>query len=134
MATLTVVVGDPETGTAHQFEIDGQDANRFVGRSIGDEVDGGAVGLDGHTLRITGGADDTGRPMHEGVEGPDLDEVLTTGGTGYRPSREGERRRITVRGSEVSDEVQQINAEIADHGDTPVPELLGEADDEGDGE
>ncbi|PSQ57282.1 hypothetical protein BRD18_07690 [Halobacteriales archaeon SW_7_71_33] len=65
MATFTVVVGDPETGTAHQFETDGQDANRFLGRSIGEEVDGAAVGLSGYTLRITGGSDDTGRPMHE---------------------------------------------------------------------
>ena len=128
MATFTIVVGDPETGTAHQFETDGQDANRFLGRSVGEEVDGAAVGLSGYTLRITGGSDDTGRPMHEDVDGPALSEVLATDGTGYRPSRDGERRRITVRGNEVSDDIQQVNAEIAERGEASVAELLGEDD------
>ncbi len=128
MATFTVVVGDPEDGTAHQMEIDGQDANRFLGRSIGEEIDGGAVGLDGYTLAITGGSDQTGRPMRPGVDGPNLNEVLATGGTGYEPKREGERRRVTVRGEEVSDEIRQINAEIVERGDTDLAELLGEGD------
>ena len=39
MPTFNVVVGDPESGLAHQLEVDGQDANRFVGKTIGDEVD-----------------------------------------------------------------------------------------------
>ena len=126
MATFTVVVGDPDNGTAHQVDVEGQDGNRFIGRSIGEEVDGSAVGLDGYTLTITGGSDDTGRPMREDVAGPDLNEVLATGGTGYRPTREGERRRITVRGREVSDDIRQINAEITERGDGDVEELLGD--------
>jgi small subunit ribosomal protein S6e len=130
MATFTVVVGDPDDGTAHQFDVDGQDANRFMGRSIGEEVDGAAVGLDGYTLEITGGSDDTGRPMRGDVAGPNLKEVLLEGGVGYEPSRDGERKRVTVRGKEVSDEVRQINAKIADRGDTDVDELLGDGGDE----
>lgn len=128
MAALTVVVGDPDTGTTHQWEIDGQDANRFLGRSIGDEVDGDAVGLPGYTLEITGGSDDAGRPMRGDVRGPALKEVLLTGGTGYQPQRDGERRRITVRGAEVSDETVQVNAKVAETGDTSIEELLSEDD------
>jgi small subunit ribosomal protein S6e len=130
MATFTVVVGDPDEGTAHQFEVEGQDANRFMGRSIGEEVDGGSVGLDGYTLEITGGSDDTGRPMRSDVSGPNLKEVLLEGGVGFEPSRDGERKRVTVRGKEVSDEVRQINAKIAERGDASVEELLGEDGDE----
>ncbi|AHG00167.1 30S ribosomal protein S6 [Halostagnicola larsenii XH-48] len=127
MATFTVVVGDPDTGLAHQLEADGQDANRFLGKSIGDEVDGSAVGLDGYTLEITGGSDDAGRPLNETVAGADLQEVLMEEKqTGYHPKRDGERRRITVRGREVSDAVAQINASIVEAGDTDVDELLAE--------
>ena len=127
MASFTVVVGDPDSGTTHQLEADEQDANRFVGRSIGDEVDGDAVGLDGYTLEITGGSDDAGRPLNETVSGPNLGELLMKGRqTGFRPNREGERRRITVRGREISDAVAQINTAIVGRGDTPVDELLGE--------
>jgi small subunit ribosomal protein S6e len=130
MATFTVVVGDPETGETRQFEVEDQNANRFAGRSIGEEVDGSAVGLDGYTLEITGGSDETGRPMRGDVDGPNLQEVMLTGGTGYEPRRDGERRRVTVRGAEISDEVRQINTTIAERGDASVAELLDEADEE----
>ncbi|KDE59178.1 30S ribosomal protein S6 [Halostagnicola sp. A56] len=127
MASFTVVVGDPDSGLAHQLEADGQDANRFLGKSIGDEVDGSAVGLDGYTLEITGGSDDAGRPLNETVAGADLQEVLMEEKqTGYHPERDGERRRITVRGREVSDAVAQINATIVESGETDVEELLAE--------
>jgi small subunit ribosomal protein S6e len=130
MASFQVVVADPETGATYQRDVDGQDANRFIGRSIGEDVDGGAVGLDGYTVQITGGSDDAGRPMREDVDGPDLREVLLTGGTGYEPSRDGERKRVTVRGSEVSEAVAQINAKISERGSTDVEELLGEGGDD----
>jgi len=124
MAEFTVAVADPEDGQTRQIDVDGQDANRFIGKDIGEEVDGSAVGLDGYTLEISGGSDDAGRPMRADVSGPNLREVLLTGGTGYEPSRQGERRRVTVRGSEVSDAVAQINAKISEHGDGDVDELL----------
>ncbi|MFB6193750.1 MAG: 30S ribosomal protein S6e, partial [Halobaculum sp.] len=102
MAEFDVVVGD-DTGDTRQFEIDGQDANRFLGRELGDEVDGGAVGLSGYTLELTGGSDEAGRPMREDVPGDALKELLLEGGTGFKSTRDGERRRVTVRGREISE-------------------------------
>ena len=126
MADFTVAVSDPEDGHTYQLDVDGQDANRFIGREIGEEVDGDAVGLSGYTVEVTGGSDDTGRPMREDVRGTQLKEILLDGGTGYRPSREGERKRVTVRGREITDETRQINARIADRGDADPAELLGD--------
>ena len=126
MAEFTVVVGDPDTGESHQREVSDQDANRFLGRAIGEEVDGSAVGLDGYTLEITGGSDETGRPMRGDVAGSGLKEVLLTGGVGYEPERDGERKRVTVRGKEISDEIRQVNVRVVERGDTPVADLLGE--------
>ncbi|MFC3960167.1 30S ribosomal protein S6e [Halovivax cerinus] len=131
MATFNVVVGDPDSGLAYQLEADGQDANRFMGKSIGEEVDGSALGLDGYTLEITGGSDETGRPLHEGVAGSALTEVMMhESSTGYHQRRDGERRRITVRGREIADDVSQINATVVESGSTAIDELLGEGDDE----
>ena len=129
MAEFQIVVADPETGDTYQRTAEGQDANRFTGREIGDEVDGGAVGLDGFTVEITGGSDETGRPMRADVPGTSLKELLLTGGVGYEPQRDGERRRVTVRGCEVSDETSQINVRVVDGGD--VAAAYGE-DDEAD--
>ncbi|SNZ11834.1 SSU ribosomal protein S6E [Natronoarchaeum philippinense] len=130
MASFQVVVADPETGATYQRDVDGQDANRFMGRSLGEDVDGAAVGLDGYTLELTGGSDDAGRPMRADVDGPNLREVLLTGGVGYEPSRDGERKRVTVRGAEVSEAVAQINAKIAEHGSEDVEDLFGEGGDD----
>lgn len=124
MVEFTVAVADPDDGVTRQIDVSGQDANRFIGKSLGEEVDGGAVGLSGYTLELTGGSDDAGRPMRADVGGSALRSILVTGGTGYNPSRDGERRRVTVRGAEVSDATRQINAKITARGDEPVDELL----------
>jgi small subunit ribosomal protein S6e len=125
MAEFTVAVADPEAGVTRQVEVSGQRANRFIGRELGETVTGSAVGLDGYTLELTGGSDDAGRPMREDVRGATLTELLLEGGTGYEPSRDGERKRVTVRGREVSDATRQINATIVDYGPGDVADLLG---------
>lgn len=129
MATFQVVISDPSTGQSWQKEVDGQDANRFVGREIGEEIDGGAVGLDDFTIEITGGSDEAGRPLRPDVKGPGLKDVLLTGGTGFKPSRDGERKRVSVRGREISDVVAQLNVSVVS-GDGHVGVALGEVDPE----
>jgi len=124
MAEFTVAVADPDDGMTYQVDVSDQDANRFIGRELGEEVDGSAVGLDGYTLELTGGSDNAGRPMRDDVRGANLKSILLDGGTGYNPTREGERKRVTVRGREVSDDTRQINARIADRGSQSVEELL----------
>ena len=130
MADFQVIVGDDD-GATYSFEVDGQDANRFIGRSIGETVDGDAVGLSGYEVEITGGSDQSGRPMHGEVSGAGTTKILSTGGVGFEPTVDGERKRITVRGAEVSEETRQINAKIATRGEATVEDLLGdESDDE----
>ncbi|MCY4731366.1 30S ribosomal protein S6e [Natronomonas gomsonensis] len=130
MADFQVVVGDPEEGTTHSFDVDGQDANRFIGRSLGETVDGDAVGLPGYELELTGGSDTSGRPMREDVAGTSTKAILLEGGVGFEPSVDGERKRVTVRGAEVSDDTRQINAKIVGRGDQSVEELLGGDEDD----
>jgi len=128
MAELKLVVSDPDTGNTYQTEVDGQDANRFLGRSLGDEVDGDVVGLSESTLKLTGGSDAAGRPMREDVSGSSLKELLLEGGVGYHPEKDGERRRVTVRGAEFSEESAQVNAKVI--GDEDVAAAFGEGADE----
>ena len=125
MADFQVVVGDPDEGNTYAFDVDGQDANRFVGRSIGETVDGDAVGLGGYELEITGGSDTSGRPMREDVSGTETAAVLLEGGVGFDPTVDGEQKRVTVRGAEISDETRQINAKIVGRGEESVEDVLG---------
>ncbi len=126
MAEFTVAVSDPETGMTYQKEVSDQDANRFIGKELGEEVEGSAVGLDGFTLDLTGGSDNAGRPMRSDVKGANLKSILLEGGVGFKPSTDGERKRVTVRGREISDSTRQINARISEHGSGDVSELLGD--------
>lgn len=129
MAEFQVVVADPETGDSFQVEVAGSGANRFLGRTLGEEVDGAAVGLEGYTLALTGGSDATGRPLRADLPGASLREILADERTvGYKPTGDGVRRRVTVRGNEVTEAVAQLNAAIVERGETPVPELLGDVD------
>jgi small subunit ribosomal protein S6e len=126
MAEFTVAVADPEDGTTYQVDVADQDANRFIGKEIGEEVTGSAVGLDGYTLEVTGGSDDAGRPMRDDVRGAALKNIMLEGGTGYHPEKDGERKRVTVRGREISDSTRQINATITARGSEDVAALLGD--------
>ena len=128
MADFQVIVGDDD-GTTYSFEVDGQDANRFIGRSIGETVDGDAVDLPGYEVEITGGSDRAGRPMHSEISGSGTTATLSTGGVGFDPNVEGERKRITVRGAEVSEDTRQINAKITARGEQSIDDLI-ESDDE----
>jgi small subunit ribosomal protein S6e len=67
--------------------------------------------------------------MRDDVPGPNLKEILSDGGVGYKPTRDGERKRSTVRGREVSDETAQINAKVvAGEGDVAEAFEAGEDD------
>ena len=128
MATFQLVVSDPDSGTTYQDEIDGQDANRFIGRSLEEDVD-----FEGLTLELTGGSDETGRPMRKDVPGTALRELLLEGGVGYEQTRDGKRKRVTVRGAEIDDDIAQINAAVVE-GDAAATFGESNAEDEADGE
>ena len=42
---------------AESYQVEVDETKAFNGLVIGDEFDGGLVGLDGYTLKITGGSD-----------------------------------------------------------------------------
>ena len=112
MAKFKVVVSDPETGKSKSIEVEGNLANPLIGRRIGDEVDGIIVGLKGYRLKITGGSDRDGFPMRASVHGGGRVRAILSGGAGFRPKEKGERRRKTVRGNMITEDIVQINMKI----------------------
>ena len=125
MPDFQVIVSDPKTGRAYKVEVKGDRALEFIGKKIGDVVDGGVVGLPGYKLRITGGSDRDGFPMRPDLPGTARRRILLTTGPGYRPRERGVRRRKSVRGREISADIFQINVKIEEYGQKPVEELLG---------
>merc|ERR1712167_13625 len=83
-------------------EIDDDKINRhFNDRRMGSDVDGAVLGPEfkGYTLRITGGNDNQGFTMKQGILVNGRVRILMRGRvTLYRPRRTGERKRKSVRG------------------------------------
>ncbi len=109
---------------SHQMEVPATESRQFLGLKIGDEFDASNIGLNGYILKITGGSDKNGFPMKMDVEGPRRIRSLLSGGTGFKPNRDGQRRRKTVRGNTISDDIVQISAVIAQKGKKGIDELL----------
>lgn len=121
--TMQITVGTQDGQT---FQTEVEETAKLIGKKIGEEFDGGIVGLSGYTLRITGGSDRSGFPMRKGIEGSERQRVLIEEGSGIEESEEGVRRRKSVRGNTVSDEIQQLNTTVAEEGSKSIEELLGE--------
>jgi len=120
-----VVISDPQSGRAYQVEAKDAAANKFLGLNIGDSIDGDVVGVSGYSMVITGGSDREGFPMRRDLPGTRRRKILISGGTGYHSTEKGSRRRKSVHGCNISQDVGQINVKITERGVKPVEELLG---------
>jgi len=114
MARFKVIVSDPETGTSKAVEVEGTRAVPLIGKKIGETIDGSILGLSGHKLQITGGSDKDGFPMRPNIHGGVRVRAILSGGVGFHPKQEGERRRKTLRGNVITEEIVQINVKIVE--------------------
>ena len=93
---------------AWQITLDEAKSRKFIGLRIKDEVDASIIGFKGK-LVITGGSDNSGFPMRPDIPGGAKKRVLLSQPPGFRPKRKGERRRKTVRGNMITEDIVQIN-------------------------
>jgi small subunit ribosomal protein S6e len=109
MAKFKLIISDPTTGRSSASEIEGTRAQALVGRSLGETIDGSALGIGKGKLLISGGCDKNGIPMRADVHGGVKKYIVLSGGPGFNPTRHGERRRKLIRGRMITDETYQIN-------------------------
>jgi small subunit ribosomal protein S6e len=114
MAKFKVIVSDPQAGTSKVVELEEARAAPFIGRRVGETMDGSVVDLPAHTVQILGGSDKDGVPMRGNVHGGVRRRVVLSGGAGFSPKKKGERKRKTVRGNIITDEIAQINMKITE--------------------
>jgi small subunit ribosomal protein S6e len=114
MAKFKIIVSDPEAGTSKVVELEEARAVPFIGRRIGEIIDGAVVDLPAHKVQIRGGSDKDGVPMRGNVHGGVRRNVVLSGGAGFCPKKKGERKRKAVRGSTITDEIVQINMKIVE--------------------
>jgi len=126
---MKITVGDTD-GQTHQIEI--EDSSQLTGKKVGEEFDGGIAGLSGYTLKITGGSDKQGFPMRKSIEGTIRKQIMLHKGAGIEEGEHGVRKRKSVRGNTVSEEIEQLNTQVIEAGSKSIEEILSE--DEGEEE
>jgi len=122
-----VVVSDPESGKAYQVELKDPGSGKFLGKHIGDKIEGDVLGMPGYSVQITGGSDREGFPMRSDLPGTKRRMILVSSGTGYHPTAEGRKKRKSIHGREISSDIGQINVKVVEKGSRPVEDLLGAA-------
>ncbi|KAI8811294.1 ribosomal protein S6e-domain-containing protein [Cladochytrium replicatum] len=124
---MKVNIAYPATGAQKSFEIEDQrKLNIFYEKTLASEIKGDALGdeFKGYIFKITGGNDKQGFPMKQGVLAPGrVRLLLSKGHSCYRPRRTGERKRKSVRGCIVGNDLSAISLVVVKQGEEDIPDL-----------
>jgi small subunit ribosomal protein S6e len=123
----------PEYRSQQIIEVDDEKKLRiFYDKRISEEVAADALGdeFKGYVLKITGGHDKQGFGMKQGVLLNHRTRLLLDGTTGqYRPKRDGARKRKSVRGCIVGNDLSCLNVVIVKRGAQDIPKLTDKGSD-----
>ena len=124
MVEFKIVVNDTKTGKSHNILVSGHHANSLIGKKIHDEVDGIFVSLPGYKLQITGGTDKNGFPMRTDLPGTIRRRLLLSESLGFKPKDSGVRKKKSVRGNTINQDVVQINMKVVKHSSKPIEDII----------
>jgi len=123
MVDLRIVVSQQEK--TKQKQLSAEEAAKLYGLKIGQKFDGTSIGLPGYELEITGGSDKDGTPMTLAIPSARKTRALISRGLGLRSTVKGFRKKKSIRGSVVSDDISQLNLKVVKAGGEPIDKLMG---------
>ena len=127
MADFKLCIADPKSGKTFQKEVKDKEGDIFIGKNIGDKINGELIGINGFEFQISGGSDKCGFPMRRGILG--IRKKLTlAGGIGLRKNySSGIKKRKTVCGHKINNSISQINLKVSKESSKKLADILGEA-------
>eukprot|EP00830_Metopus_es_P017869 TRINITY_DN603_c0_g1_i1.p1 TRINITY_DN603_c0_g1~~TRINITY_DN603_c0_g1_i1.p1 ORF type:complete len:251 (-),score=76.22 TRINITY_DN603_c0_g1_i1:16-768(-) len=120
-------ISDPVSGGQKTIAIDDENQYRALfDKKMGDQFPGETLGQQfaGYVFKITGGNDKEGFSMRQGIlKNGRVRILMKKGHKCYRPRREGERKRKSVRGCIVGKDISVLALSIVQHGEKPIPAI-----------
>ncbi|MFA4907356.1 MAG: 30S ribosomal protein S6e [archaeon] len=116
---MQLVISTKE-GKAYSKKVEDAGLN---GKKIGEEISLEKFGLQGYSAKITGGSDKQGFPMRHDLPGTQRKKIMAAEGIGFRASVKGQKKRVSVRGNTVSDEIAQLNLAVTKQGTVPLEQF-----------
>jgi len=124
---MKINISFPATGCQKLIEVDDEKKLRaFYEKRMAQEVSAESLGDEwkGYVVRISGGNDKQGFPMKQGIlTNGRVRLLLSAGHSCYRPRRNGERRRKSVRGCIVDANLSVLNLVVIKKGEQEIPGL-----------
>ncbi|CAJ1953605.1 unnamed protein product [Cylindrotheca closterium] len=124
---MKINIACPSTGLQKIIEIDDEKRlQAFYERRMAQEIDGSVLGeeFEGFIFRISGGNDKQGFPMRQGVlTNTRVMLLCSKGAKAYRPRRAGERKRKSVRGCIVGQDIAVLNLVVTQMGGQTIEGL-----------
>ena len=124
MVEFKIVVNDTKNGKSYQVQVSGHHANSLIGKKIGDAVDGIFVSLPGYKLQITGGTDKDGFAMRRDLPGVGRRKLLLSKSQGFKPKENGIRKKKSVKGNTINQDIVQINMNVMKYSSKPIKQLI----------
>ncbi len=127
MVGFKLCISDPSTGRTFQKEVKDSMARPFVGLNIGETIKGDVFELNGYEFQITGGSDYCGFPMRRGILGV-RKKIVIMGGIGFKGAEKGIKKRKTVCGHKIHEQISQVNLKVTKAGAKKLNEIFGVAE------
>lgn len=120
-------IGTKEGKTYHYEIKDDTIKARLIGKKIGDIIKGEEINKEfhGYEFEITGLSNKSGFPAIKGVKGGKVKRLLLKYGTGMRQRKpKGLRKKKSIHGEEISEDIVQINIKVSKKGDKKLDEIM----------
>ena len=124
MASFKLNIADTKTGKCYKKEVKDQQASPFIGLKISESIKGDGFDMPGYEFVLTGGADYCGFPMRRGILGT-RKKISLLGGVGFKGAAKGIKRRKTVCGHKVNEQIVQINLKVTKQGSKGLADIFG---------
>jgi len=121
MTEIKFVVNDSKTGKSYQKTLED---NPFLNKKIGDKVSGSDIGLEGYELEIRGGSDKSGCPIRYDMPSFGKKKALLSSGPCIKGLKKGQRKRKTVVGNLINQDIVQINLKVLKQGSKNLEEIF----------